>query len=108
MKTALVTGSSRGIGKAIALRLAKDGYKVIVHGVRESEKLIKTAKEIEALGGGKGSALGTGGMATKLGAAKLCISKGTDMVIANGSNPSVLYDIVDGKKIGTRFKAKKD
>jgi glutamate 5-kinase len=64
--------------------------------------------EIEALGGGKGSALGTGGMATKLGAAKLCISKGTDMVIANGSNPSVLYDIVDGKKIGTRFKAKKD
>ena len=51
MKTALVTGSSRGIGKAIALRLAKDGYKVIVHGVRESEKLIKTAKEIEALGG---------------------------------------------------------
>ena len=62
--------------------------------------------EIEALGGGKGSSLGTGGMATKLNAAKLCISKGTEMVIANGANPSVLYDIVDGKKIGTRFKAK--
>ena len=62
--------------------------------------------EIEALGGGKGSSLGTGGMATKLNAAKLCLSKGTEMVIANGANPSVLYDIVDGKKIGTRFKAK--
>ena len=62
--------------------------------------------EIEALGGGKGSSLGTGGMVTKLNAAKLCMSKGTDMVIANGSNPSVLYDIVDGEKIGTKFIAK--
>ena len=60
--------------------------------------------EIEALGGGKGSSLGTGGMATKLNAAKLCLSKGTEMVIANGAKPSVLYDIVDGKKIGTRFR----
>ncbi|MBQ5884395.1 MAG: glutamate 5-kinase [Clostridia bacterium] len=62
--------------------------------------------EIEALGGGKGSSLGTGGMATKLNAAKLCLSKGTEMVIANGAKPSVLYDIVDGKKIGTRFRCK--
>ncbi|MBE6748112.1 MAG: glutamate 5-kinase [Ruminococcaceae bacterium] len=61
--------------------------------------------EIEALGGGKGSTLGTGGMVTKLNAAKLCMEKGTDMIIANGSKPAVLYDIVDGKKIGTRFKA---
>lgn len=63
--------------------------------------------EIEALGGGKGSSLGTGGMVTKLNAAKLCMSKGTDMIIANGSNPSVLYDIVDGKKIGTKFRCEK-
>jgi glutamate 5-kinase len=63
--------------------------------------------EIEALGGGKGSSLGTGGMVTKLNAAKLCMEKGTDMIIANGSNPSLLYDIVDGEKIGTRFKSKK-
>jgi glutamate 5-kinase len=46
-------------------------------------------------------------MVTKLNAAKLCMSKGTDMIIANGSNPSVLYDIVDGKKIGTKFRCKK-
>ncbi|MBE6751876.1 MAG: glutamate 5-kinase [Ruminococcaceae bacterium] len=76
----------------------------------ENAELISVVKEItpeiEALGGGKGSSLGTGGMVTKLNAAKLCMSKGTDMVIANGSNPSVLYDIVDGEKIGTKFIAK--
>ncbi len=64
--------------------------------------------EIEALGGKSRSGLGTGGMATKLSAAKKCIAKGTDVVIANGSAPSVLYDIIDGIKVGTRFIAKKD
>lgn len=63
--------------------------------------------EIEALGGDKGSSLGTGGMATKLNAAKLCMAKGTEMVIANGAKPKVLYDIVDNKKIGTRFRCEK-
>lgn len=76
----------------------------------ENAELISVVKEItpeiEALGGGKGSSLGTGGMVTKLNAAKLCMSKGTDMVIANGANPAVLYDIVDGEKIGTKFIAK--
>jgi len=76
----------------------------------ENAELISVVKEItpeiEALGGGRGTSLGTGGMVTKLNAAKLCMSKGTDMVIANGSNPSVLYDIVDGEKIGTKFIAK--
>lgn len=59
--------------------------------------------EIEALGGKSRSGLGTGGMATKLSAAKRCIERGTDVVIANGSAPAVLYDIVEGKSIGTRF-----
>ena len=76
----------------------------------ENAELISVVEEItpeiESLGGGKGSSLGTGGMVTKLNAAKLCMSKGTDMVIANGANPSVLYDIVDGEKIGTKFIAK--
>ena len=62
--------------------------------------------EIEALAGGKGSALGTGGMATKLSAAKLAIASGTDMVIANGQRPELLYDIAAGKPVGTRFIAK--
>ena len=59
--------------------------------------------EIEALGGGVGSGLGTGGMATKLRAAKLVTGAGCDMVIANGERPELLYDIVDGRPVGTRF-----
>jgi glutamate 5-kinase len=59
--------------------------------------------EIEALGGKSNSGLGTGGMATKLSAAKRCIERGTDVVIANGSSPAMLYDIVEGKSVGTRF-----
>ena len=62
--------------------------------------------EIEALAGGKGSALGTGGMTTKLSAAKLATASGTDMVIANGQRPELLYDIAEGKPVGTRFVAK--
>lgn len=59
--------------------------------------------EIEALAGGSGSTLGTGGMATKLHAAQLATQAGFDMVITNGARPEVLYDIVDGKPVGTRF-----
>lgn len=49
-KVALVTGSSRGIGKAIALRLAKQGYDIIVNYARSKSAAEETAKEIEALG----------------------------------------------------------
>lgn len=59
--------------------------------------------EVEALAGGTGSKLGTGGMATKIMAAKLATSAGVDMVIANGANALALYDIVAGKPVGTRF-----
>ena len=59
--------------------------------------------EIDALAGGAGSALGTGGMATKLSAAHIATEAGVEMVIANGANPQLLYDIVEGKPVGTRF-----
>lgn len=59
--------------------------------------------EVEALAGDAGSPLGTGGMITKLRAAKLVMDAGTDMVITNGKNPDILYEIVDGKPVGTRF-----
>ena len=61
--------------------------------------------EIEALAGGVGSDLGTGGMATKLRAAKLVTAAGCDMVITNGSKPQCLYDIVANRPVGTRFVA---
>lgn len=63
--------------------------------------------EVEALAGGVGSGLGTGGMATKLRAAKMVTAKGCDMIITNGERPGVLYDIVDGKPVGTRFLGQK-
>lgn len=59
--------------------------------------------DIRALAGGEGSDLGTGGMKTKIRAAEICTSKGCDMVIANGVDPLVLYNICDGKSVGTRF-----
>ncbi|MCF0149905.1 MAG: glutamate 5-kinase [Firmicutes bacterium] len=59
--------------------------------------------QIEALAGGAGSALGTGGMITKIRAAKTVMEKGCDMIITNGTKPAVLYNIVDGKPVGTRF-----
>ena len=63
--------------------------------------------EVEALAGGVGSGLGTGGMTTKLRAAKMVTACGCDMVIANGANPAVLYDMIEGKAVGTRFVGKK-
>ena len=52
---------------------------------------------------GAGSSLGTGGMKTKLHAAKISTDAGIDMVITSGAKPESLYDIVDGKNVGTRF-----
>ena len=63
---------------------------------------------VEELAGGAGTGLGTGGMATKLRAAKLVTARGCDMVIANGERPELLYDIAGGKPAGTRFLGRKE
>ncbi len=67
----------------------------------------KVDGEIYALAGGIGSKLGTGGMKTKLDAARICLGCGCDMVITNGDTPTHLYDIVEGKSIGTRFEVER-
>ena len=47
-KTVLVTGASRGIGKAVAVKFAKKGYNVAISCVRREEQLMRTQKEIES------------------------------------------------------------
>ena len=64
--------------------------------------------DIAELAGGAGSALGTGGMATKISAARRATAAGVDLIIANGAHAEVLYDIMDGKSVGTRFAGKKE
>ena len=59
--------------------------------------------EILEMAGGAGSWRGTGGMATKLSAARIAMEAGCDMVITNGSRMEDLYGIAEGKDIGTRF-----
>lgn len=65
-------------------------------------------EQILSLGGAEGSALGTGGMKTKLNAAGICVAEGCEMVILNGASPALLYDLMDGKAVGTRFRTAKD
>ena len=63
--------------------------------------------EILEMAGGAGSWRGTGGMATKLTAARIAMESGCDMVITNGARMDDLYGIVAGEDIGTRFLAAK-
>ena len=65
----------------------------------------KIDESITRLAGEKGSDLGTGGMITKIKAAKIATEAGCDMIIANGEKPYLLYDIVGEKEVGTRFVA---
>jgi len=58
--------------------------------------------------GGAGTSRGTGGMVTKLIAAKHVMQAGIDMVITNGTNPKSIYDILEGKPVGTKFVAKSE
>lgn len=60
-------------------------------------------ENILALAGASGSNLGTGGMVTKLQAARICMDARCDMIITNGCRPGDLYAILEGKQIGTTF-----
>ncbi len=63
--------------------------------------------EIEKCAGGAGSKRGTGGMITKLSAARLVTSAGINMVLANGKNPDIIMEILNGENVGTLFVAKR-
>ncbi len=71
-------------------------------------ELISRVEDISAVAdkaGGAGSGLGTGGMVTKIEAARIANEAGISMLIVNGKHIDSLYDIIDGKKVGTLFKA---
>ena len=70
-------------------------------------KLISVVSEIGddilALGGDVGSGLGTGFFFNYMESSEIFTENNCDMIIANGKDPNVLYDIVEGKAVGTRF-----
>ena len=70
-------------------------------------RLIGTARGVDEaitrMAGGAGTARGTGGMATKLSAAKIVLAAGIPMIITNGKDPRVLYELLEGKQTGTLF-----
>ncbi len=71
------------------------------------EYIPKINDEIKSYAGGAGSKRGTGGMITKLQAAESAVKHGIPMIIVNGAEPNVLYDIFDGEFKGTYFEAEK-
>lgn len=75
----------------------------------EQASIIPVVEEIdsyiEAIAGGAGSGLGSGGMITKINAARIAKAAGVDMLIMNGRDPEDLYRLFDGEQIGTYFPA---
>jgi glutamate 5-kinase len=74
----------------------------IIHSVLE------ITPELEELASGAGSSFSTGGMITKISAAKICLKDGIDCLIASGSDPSILFDVLEGREVGTHFVANKE
>ncbi len=103
---------AKSVGADLLVLLSDiDGLYTADPRVDSSAELIPLVEElndaIEALGGQAGSGFGTGGMKTKLAAAKIVLAAGCSMIIANGARPSALYDIAAGRPVGTEFRAKK-
>ena len=74
-------------------------------GAKLLHRVTELTPEILEMAGGAGTWRGTGGMATKLSAARIAMGAGCDMVITNGARPEDLYGVVEGQDIGTRFLA---
>jgi glutamate 5-kinase len=74
----------------------------IIHSVLE------ITPEVEQLASGAGSSFSTGGMITKISAAKICLKDGIDCIITSGSDPAIIFDILEGKEVGTHFVAQNE
>lgn len=78
----------------------EDENAVLIHCVEE------ITDETLAIAGGSGTSRGTGGMITKIHAAQIATEAGINTVVMNGSDPEEIYKLLDGRQIGTLFKAK--
>ena len=103
---AALVATSIGADKLVLLSDIDGVYTADPH-TDPDAKLIPVIKEVDdsimALAGNAGSSLGTGGMITKLQAAKICLTAGCTMIITNGTDPDNLYWIMDGEPVGTAF-----
>ena len=105
-KTAVITGSSRNIGKATALALAADGANIVVNGVQDQDAADAVVKEIEAMGGKAVAKLAD--VATKAGADALVQAGvdafgGVDIMVVNastrGQKPFLEMDHTDFRSV---------
>ncbi|NBC82509.1 MAG: glutamate 5-kinase [Bacteroidetes bacterium] len=75
--------------------------------IHKDAKIISTVShitpEIEEIASGSGSSFGTGGMATKIAAAKICAEEYIDAIITNGEDPEIIFKILKGDEVGTFF-----
>lgn len=99
------------VAKADALVILSDIDGLFDDDPKENDdaRLIPLVKDIDSsiksFAGGAGSKLGTGGMVTKIKAAEIAAQAGIDTVIMNGRTPEKLYDLFEGKQVGTLFKS---
>lgn len=80
-----------------------DKNPAIYKDARIIEEIEDFSDDLFEIAGGAGTKRGTGGMYTKIQAAKICWNSGVKMIIANGKNDNILNRIVSGEKIGTTF-----
>ena len=104
----LAANVARSVGAQMLILLSDiDGLYTADPHTNPNAKLLPVVRrvdeDIKKLAGVSSTTQGTGGMVTKLRAAEICLGCGCEMVIANGNNPAALYDIVEGKPVGTRF-----
>jgi len=75
----------------------------IHHSARKVPKVLKASDDLKDVDLNGSSKMGSGGMASKIAAAELCREHNVDVVIADGTDPSSIMDVLEGKDLGTFF-----
>ena len=114
----IVYGDNDSLSAIVATLIKADGLVILsdIDGLFDSKpmenedaRLITVVEKIDesvfALCGGAGTKRGTGGMVTKVHAAQIAGEKGIPTVVMNGTAPQDIYKLIDGRQVGTLFKA---